>query len=432
MKTKLILILSTLLINAALRSESCQSSKELEDPIFEKFCKNPTSVICDSKNFKSNQKSIRRIALKPFYETIESSVDLFKIHGINELDTSQFFDFDIKMFNRCGSQEEIPKTCGWGEINSKLDTVLNKYLEKEEQVIKLKENLFAEYYQRQQQHLSDIIEPKEDLLEDIFNSSIETFSTSIKNHLSKQYSGKQKEEKIKSALELLNRIKPLFSLNPKAEARFKDSYDFARDGFIRNCTYYGVFGSAFVPGQKLSELPHNIPVTFCPSFMAEIYNKENIEDHRDEIFFKMLMVITHELGHLFGHEKHMVISPKRASETILCMANHYPGSWLTKGILIDYKDEIMADIFAADSISRELENRSYSKMKKLRLLTSSYKILCGTKDDGVHPSGSFRLNEILLREPGIFKMFGCKKFYRKQNLYSCSEHKPKLLRFPNP
>ena len=66
------------------------------------------------------------------------------------------------MFNRCGSQEEITQTCEWDEINSKLNTVLSRYLENEEQVIKLKEDLFAEYWQNQQQHINDIIEPKED------------------------------------------------------------------------------------------------------------------------------------------------------------------------------------------------------------------------------------------------------------------------------
>lgn len=427
MKTKLILILSTLLINLAFGNEGCQSTKELEDPIFEKFCKSPESVICGTQDLKSNEESLEKIALKPFLETLKDSSHIFKLHGIDSIDANQFFNLNHTVFNQCSSPIEEQETCEEEKINLGLDQFLKNYLDSEDKLKNFKEDLYAEYFQRQQQHLNDIIESKEDLLEDIFNSSLETFSTSIKNHLSKQYSGKQKDEKIKSALELLNRIKPLFSLTPKAEARFKDSYDFARDGFIRNCTYYGVFGSAFVPGQKLSDLPHNIPVTFCPSFMAEIYNKENIEDHRDEIFFKMLMVITHELGHLFGHKKHMVVSPKRASETILCMADHYPGSWSTKRILIDYKDEIMADIFAADSFSRELETRGYSKIKKLRLLTSSYKILCGTQDDGVHPSGSFRLNEILLKEPKVFKMFGCKKFYPKRKLYSCSENKPRVL-----
>ena len=61
MKTKLILILSTLLINVALGNESCQSTKELEDPIFEKFCKNPISIICDQQNFKSEQESIKKL-----------------------------------------------------------------------------------------------------------------------------------------------------------------------------------------------------------------------------------------------------------------------------------------------------------------------------------------------------------------------------------
>ena len=123
----------------------------------------------------------------------------------------------------------------------------------------------------------------------------------------------------------------------------------------------------------------------------------------------------------------MVVSPKRASETILCMANHYPGAWSTKRILIDYKDEITADIFAANSFSLELENRGYNKMKKLKLLTSSYKILCHTRDDGVHPSGEFRINEVLLRHPEIFKMFDCKKHYQGKIINSCSHGSPELI-----
>ena len=119
-----------------------------------------------------------------------------------------------------------------------------------------------------------------------------------------------------------------------------------------------------MPGQEIGKLPQNIPVTFCPSFMAEIYNKENIEDHRDEIYFNMLMVITHELGHLFGPKKLMVSSPGKASETILCMSRNYPGAWLTKEI-IDYKDEIMADIFAAESVSKELKKEIIAKSKNL-------------------------------------------------------------------
>ena len=295
-----------------------------------------------------------------------------------------------------------------------------------DQVAKFREVIFREYFQRQQEHLNDMVEPKEDYLVDIFESAVDTFSENLVGILSKKFSGKKRDEKIKEAILLLNRIKPLFTLSSKAEKRFGKSYSYARDNFINNCISYGVYGGAFVPGEQLEKLPKTIPVTFCPSYLAEIYVDEKIQEKRDEIYFHMLMVITHELGHIFGPKRFQAFSPERASETLLCMSYHYPGAWKTKGFLPDYKDEIMADIFASRSVSKELLKRNYSKMKKLKLLTSSYKSLCGSSDDGSHPSGSFRLNEILLRQPEVFKMFGCKKHIKKQ-ITSCSTGRPKIL-----
>ena len=117
MKTKIILILSTLLINVALGKESCQSTKELEDPIFEKFCKSPKSVICGAENFKSNEESHKKIALKPFLETLKNSSHIFEHHGIDSLDASQFFNFDNTIFNQCFSPIDGQETCGEKEIN---------------------------------------------------------------------------------------------------------------------------------------------------------------------------------------------------------------------------------------------------------------------------------------------------------------------------
>lgn len=416
----LCLLLSLFIYLSAFAKENCSGTTEQEDPIFEKFCKNPESVICDKSNFKDSTKHTTAISLKPFKELVLEHSSTFKLNGNDSIDSNQFFNLSQEVFKSCSSPDENLFVCEEDELEKVYENIYGSYIANKDQFKTFKEKLLLEYFQRQQQHLNNIVESKEDYLVDIFQSAVNKFSENINTMLSKQYSGKRREEKIKQAFSLLNRIKPLFALTPKAEKRFNDSYNFARDGFVRSCTHYGIYGGAFVPGLKLSKLPNSIPVTFCPSFMAEVYGDEKIHENRDEIYFKMLMVITHELGHLFGPEKLMTFSPARATETILCMSKHYPGAWYTKGLIIDYKDEIMADIFAAKTVTSELLNRNFSKIKKLRLLSSSYKLLCGSEDDGSHPSGTFRLNEILLREPGIFKMFGCKKFYPKQSLYSCS------------
>lgn len=403
--------------------EDCTETTQQEDPIFEQFCKSPESVICENPN---NYGAFAELIAKPFKQTVYDNMDKFGRNGVTTLDNYSFFKLKPEQFNRCISMDETSQ-CTEDTIKRTTKDIADAYLATDKKKKDFIDKVYAEYLQAQQQHLNDLVEPKEDFLVDIFESAMDVFVTEYEKEIRKDNLEKVAAEKIKQLHQLASRIQPLFTLTKNAEKRFGKSFDFARYEYLENCTTLGIGGSAFVPGGKLKDMPPTIPVTFCPSFMDRVYTTNKIETQRDEIYYYMLSTIAHELGHLVKHIEEHVPHGGKASKTIICMSRHYPTIWNAKGFVMEYKEEIMADIHAVKIFSKELHQRKISKMEKLKFVWVSYKHLCGSKDDGTHPSGTFRLNEILLKDPRIFKMFGCKKFYPKQKLYTCSDAKEEAL-----
>ena len=91
--------------------------------------------------------------------------------------------------------------------------------------------------------------------------------------------------------------------------------------------------------------------------MDRIYTTNKIEIARDEIYYYMLSTIAHELGHLVKHIEEHVPHGGKASKTIICMSRHYPTIWNAKVFVMEYKEEIMADIHAVKIFSKELQQK---------------------------------------------------------------------------
>ena len=70
--------------------------------------------------------------------------------------------------------------------------------------------------------------------------------------------------------------------------------------------------------------------------------------------------------------------------------------------------EIIADQWATWNVAEILaEHPKWSRTNKLDFLRDSWSMLCGSEEDGIHPSGQYRINTILGKDPDIRKIMGC-------------------------
>ncbi len=67
--------------------------------------------------------------------------------------------------------------------------------------------------------------------------------------------------------------------------------------------------------------------------------------------------------------------------------------------------EIAADIGAAKALVERL--RGYSPEEAFKFIKASVSPLCGSQNDGVHPSNRFRINVVLGQDPDIAALLGC-------------------------
>ena len=92
----------------------------------------------------------------------------------------------------------------------------------------------------------------------------------------------------------------------------------------------------------------------------------------------------------------------------------------------NYHHEIEADILSMSTMANYLRDKPISE--KIQILQDSYSGLCGTQEGAEHPSGDYRLNQLLLKTE-IFKQFQCQKFTEKELVLSCKGGAPYPLSF---
>ena len=93
-----------------------------------------------------------------------------------------------------------------------------------------------------------------------------------------------------------------------------------------------------------------------------------------------------------------------------------------------YKRELIADLAGLSMLSEEIKGKSVRESIKV-MRTSMPGFCLGIndhekhKDDesnpNHHPPSSFRVDQLLLKYPDIFRSMGCGKFYEGKNIIGC-------------
>ena len=69
--------------------------------------------------------------------------------------------------------------------------------------------------------------------------------------------------------------------------------------------------------------------------------------------------------------------------------------------------ELIADQWGIKVLAIHAKTQGYSVAQTDSLLTSSWANLCGTGDEGIHPTGDFRIGTLLRVNPGISDYLSC-------------------------
>lgn len=167
---------------------------------------------------------------------------------------------------------------------------------------------------------------------------------------------------------------------------------------------------------------HNI-VYVCPGFIVDII----LNGARGNP--ALGMVIAHELGHSTfpnqSYDRVLACIEKNATDGISASLGRLSPlpDWITGSTekkrleerAKNHQDEIVADLYMTDYMASALaavpETDPTARTKEqLRLIKSSYKFLCPAAivAEGVHPKASYRITQIMRRNPQIDRLMGCR------------------------
>ena len=153
--------------------------------------------------------------------------------------------------------------------------------------------------------------------------------------------------------------------------------------------------------------PMEKDVMICPGLMMRALAMGGTE----ELEHYMLHAIGHECMHHMGADIYtssggevLGESPYRTefASTLSCYARNFSGIDPVK-----MGGEIAADVGSGKAMAERL--RGSTPEQAIKILRASMGPICGTKDDGTHPSDKFRINVILGQDPELASVLGCPK-----------------------
>jgi hypothetical protein len=180
--------------------------------------------------------------------------------------------------------------------------------------------------------------------------------------------------------------------------------------FTSSCGSDGLVDNAFA-----TELGKDKYVLICPGWLITL-NKTPTNEER---FNNILLVLAHEIAHHIDSRKF----PNVYKEMIECYTNNF-SKFLNKSdkrkemckrnkekcnhkTVIDHMGEITADYWASEVTALYLTKNNISESLSEKLLSESIAKLCDAKDEGTHPSGLFRINNIQRANPNISNHLEC-------------------------
>lgn len=158
-------------------------------------------------------------------------------------------------------------------------------------------------------------------------------------------------------------------------------------------------------------------VLICPGFLITLNQTASDEER----FNSILQAISHEMGHHIDNSK---VGNELYAPYLNCLANNYSDKFnrtkddekfckkndVTKcnsQVVLSHAGELIADQWGIKVTALHAREQSYSIDQTEQMLTDSWAKLCGSGDEGIHPTGNFRIGSLMRKNPDINSTLSC-------------------------
>ena len=439
---KYIILLNLFFSLSIMADEFCDSNPE--EVLREQFCKKPSEVLCNGNiNINLN-------AIKEAVRSVESSYEA--VYAREYLEARRIY---LERNGISGSEHLIasvpvsdlnschPSSSDDEEVCEESDSyyIEHPFSYYERQPSGGIENFRHRYRSRQYRLFDEMTSEYYDSL--LGNSEqVEEFVWDLVFEIIDEYKEKIKAADIFTEEELEKRFQKIeqdiedssLILRPVGSKENSKS-SFASKGdktFFEICKMGGLVPNAAV----IETSPASILV--CPGFYAHIPGVRDAlltEKTKSRLRGVLSFTLAHELGHLIeGRLNNNDITSLEYKEPLLaksflqCVKENYDLTDDMKNNFGKYKRELIADMAAYTQFAGEIKGKSVREA--IKILRSGESIFCLTmndhekhKDDksepNHHPPSSFRVDQLLLKYPEVFKSMGCGKFHKGKSIVGC-------------
>jgi hypothetical protein len=410
-------------------NEGCEGEKKTNFNLRENYCKRPYKVLCQDNPFldvNQSKKSLFNKAMEFHFKENQEILERYGISALNKTNIKYLED----LLNQCHqTTNELNKTC---EIKNSLSGIdvssiysVSKTERKEfsDVLIKQLEDVYISIINEDAYKYSDIIQSIVDVNK---QSLIDTIKTEINELDINSFELGKKQEMISELIQKVESTKSLFSITDESLKNLnQEQKDAAIEVFYHTCGGKGDSENAAaydVKGQSF--------ILICPMEFLESA-KNNPNKITNELFSKLSSTIIHEFSHHFIQDisRKETIPISNMKSLVNCMQKYYRGNEGVHHNPEKYMEEILADYWANRTLSHLFKTERIKKLTyedRIKILQLSASGLCGTSDDGIHPSGRFRISQMLYRHQEIFSEMKCFKD-AKVVVTSCTLNGPKVL-----
>ncbi len=160
-------------------------------------------------------------------------------------------------------------------------------------------------------------------------------------------------------------------------------------------------------------------VLVCPGFLISMSQTPDLRERFDSV----LHAISHEMGHHIDNSKvgNEYYKPfmscladnysdkfnKTKEDDKFCKANVKDPNACKEKVTLSHAGELIADAWGLKVLGIHAKKQNYSSIETDTLLVNSWSKLCGTGDEGIHPSGDFRIGTLLRTNPELSTYMAC-------------------------
>jgi hypothetical protein len=160
-------------------------------------------------------------------------------------------------------------------------------------------------------------------------------------------------------------------------------------------------------------------VLICPGFLISLSQTASSKERLNSV----LQVVAHEMGH---HIDNSVVGNELYRPYLSCLSENYVDKFNSTDedkkyckktakdqadcnlkVTTSHAGELIADAWGIKVLNIHARAEAMTIPQADSMLTSSWANLCGSEDEGIHPTGDFRIGTLLRTNPDISDFLAC-------------------------